>query len=183
MPLPDNITTIDVRLKYVDINGNQATGNVTFTPSTSLIDPSRGVIINASTIVATLNNGTALVTLPVTDDTDANPIGFTYAVQENIAGGRSYSIALPSTLGTSVNLSQCAPVVPSAGLNPYATTSQYASLDTRVTALDTTATTLATYTTSAATAATAAATANAAATLASQTVAAATIHPFTLMGV
>ena len=183
MALPDNITTIDVRLKYVDINGNQAAGNVTFTPSTSLVDPTRGVIVVASTTVVTLTNGTALVTLPVTDDTDANPIGFTYAVQENIPGGRSYSIALPSTLGTSVNLSQCTPVIPSAGLNPYATNAQYTALDARVTTLDNTATTLATYTASASTAAAAATTANAAATLASQTVSATTIHPFTLMGI
>lgn len=183
MPLPSNITTIDVYMRYVDISGTRANGTVSFTPSTSVNDPALGYIMVASTVTATLTNGTAMVTLPVTDDNDVNPIGFTYQVVENVPGGRTYSVSLPSTLGASVNLSDVTPVQPSIGNNPYATASQYVDLNARLDALDGTATTLATYTASAATAAAAATTASNAASAASISVAATTVHPFLLMGV
>jgi hypothetical protein len=183
MALPVNISTIDVRMKYVTIDGSNATGYVTFTPATTLTDPATGTIILSSTITASLSNGTALATLPVTDDSDANPVGFTYQVVEYVQGGRTFNISLPSSLLPSVNLADIAPTITTVGSNPYATVAQYTSLDSRITTLQGTATTLATYSASAATASTAASTASAAASLASISVAASYMHPFVLMGV
>lgn len=183
MALPANITTIDVRMKYVDILGNATTGTVSFTPSTSLNDPAVGTIILANTVTATLTNGTSTITLPVTDDNDANPTGFTYQVIENMPGGRTYNISLPSTLGTSINLADITPTQLSVGNNPYATVAQYQDISNRLTQLDGTATALATYATSATTAANAANAASAAASAASISVATTYAHPFLLMGI
>lgn len=183
MPFPSNITRITVTARYVDLQGNPAQGNVLFTPTSSLINPTDGSIIIAQTITKTLDaNGELSILLPVTDDTDAIPVNFTYTIQEQWPDGRTFNIALPANLGATVDLADIAPVQASTGTNTYATTTQYLLVSSRVVALETTATTLSTYTATAATAAAAANTAATAATQASITASALNTHPFMLMG-
>ena len=117
MALPGDVNTITVTAEYQSLLGVAATGSVTFTPTaTPLIDSSDQIFFEATPVTGTVtgSNGVLSVVLPCTDQ--FTPSGWTYQVQENISIGsslsfsRSYYVALPHTLGASVNLITLAPL-------------------------------------------------------------------------
>lgn len=106
MALPVNITTIVVTGTYVDFSGSAIAGQVKFYTSQVLIDAAADRIIIPSTITGNLDaNGSFSVTLPTTNDVDVSPLNYTYTYEEAFPGGSTYTLALPSSLGASVDIS------------------------------------------------------------------------------
>lgn len=144
MALPANLTTVAVSGTYVDISGNPVAGQIKFTPRAILKDPDADMIIVPKVVSITLDEtGSFAVILPVTDDPDVLPTGWTYYVEEAFPRGRSYDIELPS--GGSINLADVAPAVPSTGEggSDYVLLSIFNTLVVRVEALETTVDTVA----------------------------------------
>jgi hypothetical protein len=187
MPLTPNLSTVTVSGTYVDVQGNAIAGQVKFTPRSILTDASYDQIIIPITQTVTLNaSGSFSITLPVTDDPDILPTGFTYLVEESFSGGRTYDISIPVTLGN-VNLADVVPALPATGAgSQYVLLSSYATLNTQVQGMVATTNTATSVTTSLQTAITNASTAATQATNTSNTATEylnALIHPFLLMGV
>jgi hypothetical protein len=114
MPLPNDLNVIIVTGTWQTITGTALTGQVIFTPSTTVADSTGHVILPQAGYAAVLNaSGQISVTIPCTDNANLQPTGWTYTVQEQIpyAGTtwRTYSISLPHTLGSTVDLSAVAP--------------------------------------------------------------------------
>lgn len=106
MALPINITTITVTGNYVDFSGAAIAGQVKFYTSQVLINSAADRIIIPSTITANLDsNGSFSVTIPTTNDVDINPLNYTYTYEEAFIGGSTYTLALPASLGASVDIS------------------------------------------------------------------------------
>jgi hypothetical protein len=98
---------------FVDFAGRAMTGQITFTPTPSAVnDAGADLVYMPRPIVVPLEPGGRLsVDLAATDDTDGNPVGFTYTVTEqfdNFAGGRSYPISLPAA-ASPVDLADISP--------------------------------------------------------------------------
>lgn len=109
MALPGNISVRTVTGKYSDFTGNPIAGQVTFTIPQVIIDAAAAVILIPTTVVATLDTtGAFSVTLPVTDDSDLNPLNYQYTVVESFVGGRTFQISIP-TAGGVLDLSTVAP--------------------------------------------------------------------------
>lgn len=187
MPLTPNLTVVTVSGTYVDVQGNAIPGQVKFTPRAILTDSAYDQIIIPKTITVTLDsNGSFSVSLPVTDDPDILPTGFTYYVEEAFSGGRTYDISIPVVSGN-INLADVVPASASSGVTSlYVSLASYNSLNTQVQGMVTTTNTATSVSANLLTAQTNATNAATSATTASQ---AATdylnslIHPFVLMGV
>jgi hypothetical protein len=110
--LPSDLTTIVVTGTYESINGTPLSGQVGFGISAAVQDATGKVILGIGTQYATLNPaGSFSIILPCTDNAGLSPTGFTYLVTEQVPGlGRSYNVALPHTLGSTVDLAALAPV-------------------------------------------------------------------------
>ena len=120
MALASNVTLATVRGTFVDYQGNPIAGQVKFTMNTVLRNQLADQIIIPSTITVTLDtNGSFLTQLPISDDADLTPTGFTYAVEESFAGGRSYTLTF--ALSTS-------PLVPATYGGVNAAIASYAAL-------------------------------------------------------
>ncbi len=116
MALPGNLTTITVTGTFLAADGSPCAGMVTFTPSTVLTDATGPAIFPLIPVRVTLDSsGTLSVILPVTSDTDLSPGGWSYKIEELITASqpapqppvtvtRSYAVALPSSLGSTVDL-------------------------------------------------------------------------------
>jgi hypothetical protein len=104
MALPSNITLITITGQYLDFTGGAIDGQVKIYPSQVLIDALADRIIIPSTITKDLVNGSFSVTVPVTDDPDVSPLNYFYYFEEAFSGGTTYIIHLPSTLGSSVDI-------------------------------------------------------------------------------
>jgi hypothetical protein len=126
MALPGDITTIILTGTYLDMQGNARSGTVTFTPNTPiLVDSSTPTILGAIPVTVSLNaSGVFSVVLPCTSG--LSPSGWVWQVVENVSGApsRSYAIALPSTLGSTVDISTLTPVAVPAVTSPYLLASQ-----------------------------------------------------------
>lgn len=97
LPSPTvNFNRVEVRGRYVGLDGSIIGGTVTFTPRAArLVDiPALTVIIRRVATAQIDNDGTLSVLLPATDDPDVN-VEFTYEVRENFAGGDTYDIEVP----------------------------------------------------------------------------------------
>lgn len=105
MALPVNVDKGTVVGKFIDSDGGAWVGTVTFTPSYDrLKDVTAGPpvsILPRPVQVSTTNGYIGPVHLVATDDTDLNPIGFTYEVSFKATGGSSaigkFSISVPKT--------------------------------------------------------------------------------------
>lgn len=116
MPVPGNLTTITVTGTYVDFNGNPMTGAVTFTPSADLVDAGASEFLSPGPITLQLDSsGHFSTTLICTDNTNLQPPGWVYIVTESVRGTRTYPIALPHTLGSSVDLTAVVPIPVTSG--------------------------------------------------------------------
>jgi peptidoglycan/xylan/chitin deacetylase (PgdA/CDA1 family) len=112
---PANFEGATITGKYVDSLGAPVSGTVDFTPvPLALLDAAAETIIVSKKVSAPLDaNGAFSVTLPATNDTDINPVGWTYKVVENFTGGRTYNIEAPK--GVTSDLAVIGPVPSSAG--------------------------------------------------------------------
>lgn len=187
MPLTPNLTTVTVSGTYVDIQGNAVAGQIKFTPRAILTDPVADQIIIPNTITATLDNaGSFSVTLPVTDDPDLVPSGFTYLVEEAFDGGRTYDIAIPVFAGN-INLADVVPASASSGVTSlYVSLATYNTINSQVQSMVTTTNTATSVASSLVTAQNNAQNAANSAAATAQTATDylnALIHPFMLMGV
>lgn len=118
MPLPGDLTTITVTGTYLDGGGNPLTGHVTFTPTADLQDSTGHVVLRAAPLYAYLTSGVISIVLPCTDNATLNPAAWAYTVTEALSDGsqslpnRSYTIQVPHTLGTTVDITTLIPVNP-----------------------------------------------------------------------
>jgi hypothetical protein len=139
MALPNNLTTIEVTGRFIDMVGNPIAGQVKFTPRAALKNVGQNVILINSTITVTLDSsGEFAQDLVATDDADATPLGFTYRVEEAFIGGRTYDILLPSnTAGGSIDLADVVPAIEDDGSGSlYASYDDYIDLEGRVTVVE-----------------------------------------------
>ncbi len=115
MALPGDINAITVTGTYLTPSGSAMSGTVTFTPSTPvLVDTTGHVLLGGTGVTVALNgSGAFSVVLPCTGQ--LTPANWSWTVTETIGGlsPRSYSINLPHSLGSTVDISTLAPVIPS----------------------------------------------------------------------
>ncbi len=107
------ISVVTVTGTFVDFSGKPMMGKIVFTPTPSAVnDAGADRVYMPSPIVALITAGGHMsVELAATDDTDGNPVGFTYTVTEqfdNFTGGRSYPISLPAA-NSPVDLADISP--------------------------------------------------------------------------
>lgn len=111
MALPGNFNTVVVQGTYLNLDGSQVVGKVTFRAQTVLVDPSADTTIVPISIDANLVAGHFSVALPATDDPDISPSDWVYVVTESWAGGRTFSMQVPIAMaGTGIDMSDVAPV-------------------------------------------------------------------------
>lgn len=125
MPLPADLTTITVTGTYQDPSGSPLSGHVTFTPTADLLDSTGHVVLRATPLTINLTSGAFSIVLPCTDNATLNPSTWAYTVVETVADGsqsltaRTYTVQLPHTLGTSVDISTLIPVNPPTSYSTY----------------------------------------------------------------
>jgi hypothetical protein len=113
MSLPSGLPTVTVTGSYRDYLGNPMTGRVLFIASGMLKDSTDKISIAPLAMTAILDlTGSISIALVATDATGITPTGFNYRVVERLHGlpESVYYIQLPSTLGTTVDLSSVARV-------------------------------------------------------------------------
>ncbi len=107
------ISQVTVTGTFVDFSGQAMTGRIIFTPTPTAVNDAGADLVYMSRPVSVLltTGGRLSVDLAATDDTDGNPVGFTYTVTEefdNFAGGRTYPISLPAA-NSPVDLADISP--------------------------------------------------------------------------
>lgn len=110
---PAGATTITVTGTLPSpVGGAARKGRIVFTPSTRLVDSTQKAIYSGGGPAVLDNDGKFSVTLLCTDDTDVQPTGWRWHVDEQPSGGvrDSYWIDLPASLGPTVDLSVLAKV-------------------------------------------------------------------------
>ncbi|MER6183027.1 hypothetical protein [Streptomyces sp. NPDC001652] len=113
MSFPSGAQTITLTGTFpVPVGGSARAGRIVLTPSATLVDATQKAIYSGGGTVPLDNAGKFSVVLLCDNDTDIQPAGWRWRVDEQPAGGprRTYWIALPSTLGPTVDLSTLASV-------------------------------------------------------------------------
>lgn len=116
--------SVSVCGQYIAADGSAPNGTVTFTPrvngATDQADLS--ILANQAVVAALDSTGSFSVNLFPTDDPARSPQGWTYHVEEWLAGGtrRSYDISVPVAAvgGPCLDLATLAPIPPATGSNP-----------------------------------------------------------------
>jgi hypothetical protein len=113
MTLPGNITTITLTGTFVDLEGDPAAGTVWLTPSSPLYDLAGTCILTAEPIIVTLDSsGSFSQVLPCTNNTSVRPNPFYYLCTISVpyATQTAVTFYLPSTLGSTVDISALVPI-------------------------------------------------------------------------
>lgn len=112
MALPGNITTITVTGTFLSPAGTAASGTVSFTPTSVLTDTNGVTILTEAPTTAQLSAGAFSVVLPCTNNVSIRPNPFEYVVNVNVpyTAQAAFGIALPTTLGSTVDLSALWPI-------------------------------------------------------------------------
>ena len=112
MPFPTGATTITVTInRPIPAGGNGNSGRIVFTPSAVLVDATHKAIYSGSGPATLDANGTASIQLLTPDASGVQPSGWRWQVDEQLPGARrTYYVAIPSTLGATVDLAQLSPV-------------------------------------------------------------------------
>jgi Hyaluronidase protein (HylP) len=129
---PANYAAVEVRARYLGLDGDPMVGTVTFTPSIErLISPSGEVIFIGTPVTGRVvdgelrdEEGVGPLRLFATDDVDVNVVGWTYEVTERLIRSLDadtriytrtpYSITVPaSAAAAGLELWEIAPVPPS----------------------------------------------------------------------
>lgn len=109
MALGTHLTTVTLSGNYVDFEGNPIQGQVRFSITQVLRNPTDDQLVAPSNVVVPLVNGSFTVTLPATNDPDVFPNPFTYTVEESFPNGRTYSIDVPYTASGTLDLADISP--------------------------------------------------------------------------
>ena len=110
MTIDTSVTMVTVEGNYVDFEGNPIVGQIKFTLSDMLRNSLANQMIVPSTVTVTLDaNGSFTTSLPSTNDPDVIP-EFEYTVEESFTNGRTYTITLPYTTATALNMADISPV-------------------------------------------------------------------------
>lgn len=113
MGFPAGASTITVTGTLPNpVGGSARKGRIVFTPSARLVDSTQKAIYSGGGPAALDDTGKFSILLLCTDDTDVQPTGWRWKVDEQPSGGtrKIYWIDLPSTLGQAVDLSELAEV-------------------------------------------------------------------------
>ena len=113
MSFPTGAQTITLTGTFpVPVAGAARTGHIVLTPSARLVDSTQQAIYSGGGRVTLDNAGHFSVVLLCTDDPDVAPAGWQWRVDEQPSGGirSTYWITLPSTLGSTIDLSELAAV-------------------------------------------------------------------------
>lgn len=110
MPLPSNLQTITLTGTFLDSGGNALSGTLVFTPPSELVDLNNAALYPTPVTVTLSSGGAFSTTLICTDNPTLYPTGWYYIVTENVRTPRSYSIYVPHTLGSTVDLSALMPL-------------------------------------------------------------------------
>jgi len=122
MPLPSNLTTITLTGEFLTSTGTPMSGTLSFTPPPELVDVNTAIMYAAPDTVTLDSTGKFTTVLICTDNPTLAPAGWSYTVQENVSSPRTYTIFVPSTLGTTVDLSTLVPLPTLTGGTTTATT-------------------------------------------------------------
>lgn len=112
MGFPAGASTITVTGAFpAPAAGTARGGRVVFTPSARLVDSTQKAIYSGAGPAILDADGEFSIVLLCTDDTDVQPPGWRWRVDEQPSGGTraTYWIDLPATLGATVDLSTLAP--------------------------------------------------------------------------
>ena len=112
MAFPVGAQTITLTGTFpVPVGGTARAGRIVLTPSSTLVDSTQKAIYSGGGTLTLDNTGKFTVVVLCTNDTDVQPTGWRWRVDEQPSGGprRTYWIDLPSTLGPTVDLSTLAP--------------------------------------------------------------------------
>ena len=106
MSWPNNVLTKAITGNYVTASGSPASGRVTFTPTSRVIDENNAVIVEDSISAVLDANGAFSATLPTTDNASLNPVGWAYEVNVRLYGVKplKFFILLPYGDGSAVDL-------------------------------------------------------------------------------
>lgn len=129
MAIPANLTTITVTGTYVDPAGNAIAGTVSFTAPADICDAAGPGVIPPVPNTQTLSAGSFSVVLVCTDNAALSPTGWAYTYTETFTAlgySKTYSIPLPHTLGSTVDISALIPTstVPTPAPNVYGVLAQ-----------------------------------------------------------
>lgn len=95
-----NVSMVEVRGKYLLLDGSPASGTVTFEALERIVDDVADEIGFPTRVVVPLVAGAFSTFLAATNDPDAEPAGWSYEVHEQISGSsvsRRYTLTLPHT--------------------------------------------------------------------------------------
>lgn len=94
---PIEFNGCEIKGHFVGLDGVPIVGSITFTAMTArlIAATSQTIIIPRALQVDLDPDGFMDILVPATDDPDIIPNGFTYQVQENWIGGKTYFIAAP----------------------------------------------------------------------------------------
>lgn len=120
MPFPGSITTRDVHIDIRDQDGAVASGQVDFVNRYALRDSDGQLVLGPGTYTATLEDGEATITLPVTDNPEVSPTGWAYTVRvATDAWTDRFAVEIPTGVGE-LEFSDIAPVPTSSQVASYA---------------------------------------------------------------
>lgn len=127
MALPANLTTVTVSHKHTNLGGAAMTGTVTWTSSADLLSDSEDTTINASSIRVALDlTGAWSVVVPVVDDPDVEPNGWTYTVTFNLtdpatglAVTRTQTVQVTASMAPVIDWGELVPATLVAETSPY----------------------------------------------------------------
>lgn len=116
---PTNYLASHLTGRYIDLNGDPMVGSIKLDPTVDNIsDVVQAVTIVAAKPIFVLLDATGSfdIFIPATDDTDTNPVSWTYTVTElwNSGVGRTFSISAP--MNVTQDISAVVPVTTSPGV-------------------------------------------------------------------
>jgi hypothetical protein len=131
MPLTPGLDAITLTATYHDLGDNPQEGYVVITGG-ELADPGGQVIFSGSVSCDVEAGAMTPATLPYTDSPWV-PAGYAYTITERIGSGQvtgTYDVQLPSTLGTSADLSELMRTTPPPPASAFAANSTWTGTQT-----------------------------------------------------
>lgn len=123
MPLPSELTLVTVHGKYTKPDGTPETGSVVFIPTVPALQvPAANTMVPLTHVAKTLDtNGEFTTQLLATNDPDATPTGWTWAVAERLSTlQRDRTIEVPYTTVGTLELADVADATPAPAIVTYA---------------------------------------------------------------
>ena len=90
MSYSEDVTTRRVYGQFTKVNGQPASGTITFSTSGKIEDDSDAIIISGPISITLDNTGSFSVNLPTTDNRKLSPIGWHYTARIRVYGAKAY---------------------------------------------------------------------------------------------